>query len=118
MTGLERCTSKKLVEIDDTKEEVKKEKEIKRLKMFDSFMKVITFAVVFHGLSMVTLSYILAFMDKIQIAESLSQTVVSEIIAPVTVYGITKTFENISKYNTWVETICKFKTDKEGMYDE
>ena len=104
MTGLERCKS------EDT---VKKKK---RAKIFDSFMKILTFVVVVHGLIMVTMSYILAFMDKIQIAESLSQTVVTEIIAPVTIYGITKTIENISKYNTWVNTIFN-KEDSHG-YEE
>ena len=102
MTGLERC------KVRSNSEEDKKEK---RLQMFDTFMKVVTFMIVFHGLTMVTLSYILAFMDKIQIAESLSQTVVTEIIAPFTVYGITKTIENVSKYNKWVE-ILAHKEDK------
>lgn len=90
----------------------KKRKIDKRLKMFDTFMKVIIFIVVMHGLSMVTLSYILAFMDKVQIAESLSQTVVTEIIAPVTVYGITKTIENVSKYNRWVEMFTQKKKEE------
>lgn len=89
------------------------EKTIKRLKLFDSFMKIITFVVIMHGLTMVTLSYVLAFMDKMQIAESLSQTVVTEIIGPFTVYGITKTVENISKYNKWVEMIFKTKGEEE-----
>ena len=94
MTGIERCKNQKA-------------EEKKRIKMFDSFMKIITFTVIIHGLFMVTFSYILAFMDKMQIAESLSQTVVTEIIGPFAVYGITKTIENISKYNTWVDTIFK-----------
>lgn len=93
MTGIERCKKKK----SDTSD--------KRLQMFDTFMKVITFAIVMHGLTMVTLSYILAFLDKVQIAESLSQTVVTEIIAPFTVYGITKTIENVSKYNKWIDIL-------------
>ena len=105
MTGLERCKNKE--------EQREKVKQKKRVAMFDSFMKILTFLVVAHGLIMVTMSYILAFMDKIQIAESLSQTVVTEIIAPVTVYGITKTIENVSKYNTWVNTIFD-KEDSHG----
>lgn len=93
MTGIERCKKK----TSDTSD--------KRLQMFDTFMKVITFVIVMHGLTMVTLSYILAFLDKVQIAESLSQTVVTEIIAPFTVYGITKTIENVSKYNKWIDIL-------------
>lgn len=96
MTGLERC-----------KQDLPEDKNLKRLRLFDSFMKLITFIVIMHGLTMVTFSYVLAFMDKMQIAESLSQTVVTEIIGPFTVYGITKTVENISKYNKWVEMFTK-----------
>lgn len=97
---------------------VNKEKEIKKLQMFDTFMKVMTFIVIIHGIIMVTLSYVLAFMDKITIAENLSQTVVTEIIGPFTVYGITKTIENVSKYNDWIEKIV-FKTKrKEEKEDE
>ena len=104
MTGIEKCKN----------EEVQHEaKSKKRARLLDSFMKILTSIVVAHGLIMVTLSYILAFMDKIQIAESLSQTVVTEIIAPVTIYGITKTIENVSKYNTWVNTIFN-KEDSHG----
>lgn len=97
---------------------VNKEKEIKKLQMFDSFMKVMTFVVIMHGLTMVSLSYLLAFMDKEVIAEGLSQTVVTEIVGPFTVYGITKTIENVSKYNDWIEKII-FKTKrKEEKEDE
>lgn len=97
---------------------VNKEKEIKKLQMFDSFTKVMTFVVVMHGLTMVSLSYLLAFMDKEVIAEGLSQTVVTEIVGPFTVYGITKTIENVSKYNDWIEKII-FKTKrKEEKEDE
>lgn len=97
---------------------VNKEKEIKKIQMFDSFMKVMTFVVVMHGLTMVSLSYLLAFMDKEVIAEGLSQTVVTEIVGPFTVYGITKTIENVSKYNDWIEKIV-FKTKrKEEKEDE
>lgn len=97
---------------------IDKNKEIKKLQMFDTFMKVMTFIVIIHGIIMVTLSYVLAFMDKITIAENLSQTVVTEIVGPFTVYGITKTIENVSKYNDWIEKII-FKTKrKEEKKDE
>lgn len=118
MTGIERCTSKSLARDMIRDEKLKEEtKEEKKKKFFDSFMKILTFIVVMHGLTMVTMSYILAFLDKIQIAEGLSQTVVSEIIAPVTIYGITKTVENVSKYNTWVNAIFN-KKEEDYIYDE
>ena len=105
-TGIERCRAGSIP--NNTP------KEKRKLVMFDTFMKVVTFMIVFHGLTMVTLSYILAFMDKIQIAESLSQTVVKEIVAPFTIYGITKTIENVSKYNDWIKII---KANREDTYD-
>lgn len=66
---------------------------------FDSFIKVLVFIVVFHGLCMITWSYILATLGLMEIAEDLSQTIVVQIIAPVIVYGISKTVENVFKYN-------------------
>ena len=95
------------------RKKLNKEKEITKLQMFDTFMKVMTFVIVMHGLTMITLSYILAFQDKMTIAESLSQTVVQEIVGPFVVYGVTKTIENISKYNKWVEMIFKKETKSE-----
>ena len=71
----------------------------------DSFMKILVFIVVLHGLVCITLSYVLAFMGYSEIVESLSSTMVSEVIAPVTIYGITKTIENVSKYNNWIDRI-------------
>lgn len=77
--------------------------ENKAKKFFDSFMKILVFVVVAHGLVCISLSYILAFMGYSEVVESLSSTMVSEVIAPVTIYGITKTIENVSKYNDWVD---------------
>lgn len=77
----------------------------KTKKFFDSFMKILVFVVVLHGLVCISLSYILAFMGYSEVVESLSSTMVSEVIAPVTIYGITKTIENVSKYNDWVDRI-------------
>ncbi|MBQ4232659.1 MAG: hypothetical protein II699_05210 [Lachnospiraceae bacterium] len=48
---------------------------------------------------MITWSYILATLGMQDIAEDLSKTIVVQIIAPVVVYGVTKTIENVFKYN-------------------
>lgn len=46
-------------------------------------------------------SYILAYLDKMQIAESLSQVAVTEIIGVVLAYAIKSLVENLSKNNNW-----------------
>ena len=82
----------------------------KLFKFVDSFMKILVVIVVTHGLVCISLSYVLAFMGYSEVVESLSSTMVTEVIAPVTIYGITKTIENVSKYNNWID---KFKSHEE-----
>lgn len=81
---------------------------------FDSFMKVIVAVVITHGMFCVTMSYILAFLGRDVIAESLSETVIKEIIAPLIAYTVKSTIENVSKYNNWIATIV----DKNGGEEE
>ena len=76
------------------------------------FFKWFIAAVEFHGLICVTMSYILAFMERTSIAEQLSSAVISEIIAPVVVLGATKTIENIFEKN-----VLAFSTPKD-FFDE
>lgn len=90
---------------------------MKKFFNINSFMKFIVCLVILHGIVCITLSYILAFMGRDAIAESLSSTVVTEIVAPVIVYGIKALFENISKYNNWVE-IIKGGNSNEGSSDD
>lgn len=83
-------------------------KKIDKISKFvDSFMKILVLLVVCHGLICITLSYILAFLGAAEVVESLSSTMVTEVIAPVTIYGITKTIENVSKYNDWIDRFKK-----------
>lgn len=51
------------------------------------------------GAVWISLSYVLAFMGKDQIAESLSGTVCTVIIGSLVTYLVTSTTENIFKYN-------------------
>lgn len=46
-------------------------------------------------------SYILAFIGKDVIAETLSQVALTEIIAVVLVYALKSLFENLSMHNLW-----------------
>ncbi len=64
-------------------------------------MKVVVWACVLNGFAWVWCSYILAALDKPQIAESLSQVALAEIIAPVVVYAFKSAVENLSKNNHW-----------------
>lgn len=54
-----------------------------------------------NGFAWVWCSYILAYLDKVQIAESLSQVAVTEIIGVVLAYCIKSAVENLSKNNHW-----------------
>jgi len=47
------------------------------------------------------LSYYLALLGMEQIAETLSKTVVAEIIGVIAVYSCKSLFENLSKNNNW-----------------
>ena len=64
-------------------------------------MKRIIWVCLLNGIAWVWCSYILAWMDKVQIAESLSQVAVTEIIGVVLAYALKSAVENLSKYNRW-----------------
>ena len=83
--------------------ELRKEKLEQKVRLFDSFMKVLVAVIVLHGLCCVTASYVLAWYGIMEPLQSLSETIAREIAAPVITYGLTKTVENISKYNDWIE---------------
>lgn len=57
------------------------------------------------GFLWVWCSYVLAWMDRVQIAESLSATAVTEIIGVVLAYCIKSAVENLSKNNTWPDKV-------------
>lgn len=63
--------------------------------------KLIVWACLINGFLWVWCSYILAALDKVQIAESLSQVAVTEIIGVVLAYCIKSAVENLSKNNHW-----------------
>lgn len=71
-------------------------------------MKKIIWVCLINGFAWVWCSYILAAMDKVQIAESLSQVAVTEIIGVVLAYAIKSVLENLSKNNNWPD-----KSDKD-----
>ena len=64
-------------------------------------MKMVVWICLANGFAWVWCSYILAALDKMQIAESLSQVAVTEIIGVVLAYAIKSAVENLSKNNRW-----------------
>lgn len=64
-------------------------------------MKRVVWACVLNGFAWVWCSYILAALDKPQIAEELSKVALAEIVAPVVVYAVKSVVENLSKNNRW-----------------
>jgi hypothetical protein len=64
-------------------------------------MKKVVWVCLGNGFAWVWCSYILAYLDKMQIAESLSQVAVTEIIGVVLAYAIKSLLENLSKNNNW-----------------
>ena len=64
-------------------------------------MKRVVWACVINGFAWVWCSYILAALDKPQIAEELSKVALAEIIVPVAVYAGKSVVENLSKNNNW-----------------
>lgn len=64
-------------------------------------MKRVVWACVVNGFAWVWCSYILAALDKPQIAEELSKVALAEIVAPVIAYALKSLVENLSKNNHW-----------------
>lgn len=62
--------------------------------------KVVWFCVT-NGVAWVWCSYLLAYLGRAQIAESLSKIAITEIVGVVLIYCIKSLFENISKHNDW-----------------
>lgn len=81
-------------------------------------MKRVVWACVINGFAWVWFSYILAALDKPQIAEELSKVALAEIIVPVAVYAFKSVVENLSKNNKWpdksLSTVEAPEEDTEG----
>lgn len=76
------------------------------------------------SLHMMWCSYLLALLDKTEIAESLSETIATVIIGAVVSYFVSKTFENVNKYGSRLNRTTSdllpatdIVTDEEVMYE-
>lgn len=63
-----------------------------------------------NGCLWVWCSYLLAYLGRAEIAESLSKVAITEIIGVVLIYCLKSLFENISMNNMWPD-----KTEKEPV---
>jgi cytosine/uracil/thiamine/allantoin permease len=80
--------------------------------------KTVVWVCLLNGFAWVWCSYALAFLDKTQIAESLSQVAVTEIIGVVLVYCLKSTVENLSKNNAWPDKTAKAVPEPEATAEE
>ena len=66
--------------------------------------KQIVWILLINSILWIWCSYVLAFMDKGQIAEALSSNVCTVVIGQVVMYFLTKTVENVFKHNDFKYT--------------
>ncbi|OPX87007.1 MAG: hypothetical protein A4E53_02662 [Pelotomaculum sp. PtaB.Bin104] len=66
-----------------------------------TFSKLLVAWLLLNGTVWIYLSYALAYLGRGQIAETLSKTVVVEVLGVVLVYSLKALAENLSKNNTW-----------------
>ena len=78
----------------------------KGAKQIETMKAVVWFCVV-NGCGWVWCSYVLAYLGREQIAESLSGKAVTEIIAVVFAYAVKALFEQLSKNNKWPDKPAK-----------
>lgn len=76
-----------------------KRRRMKKKKRKGLFFKFLVATIVLHGLACVTFSYYLAWSDKTNVVEAVSVAVITEIVAPLVTYAISKTVENIFEKN-------------------
>ena len=75
-----------------------KKRMCKRAVSLDTYAKLVTSAVVLHGMILTTWSYVLACFDKDPVVD-VSTTIVKEIVAPLIMYLATNTIMNIFEKN-------------------
>ena len=74
-------------------------------------MKAAVWLCLFNGCAWVWCSYLLAYLGRTEIAESLSQVALTEIIGVVLAYAIKSLVENLSKNNNWPDKARKDEKD-------
>jgi len=99
-------TASEMLDVDPTPQDEElfqptpKPEEIPKKKRFET-SKLIVWVCLINGFLWVWCSYILAWFGREQIAESLSQVALTEIIGVVLVHCAKTVVENLSKNNKW-----------------
>lgn len=73
----------------------------------ESYAKITINFILINSVLMMWCSYILAWFDKVSIAETLSSTVADVIIGTIIAYLCSKTIENVSKYGSRLNGTAK-----------
>ena len=73
---------------------------MKRKKKKETSKRIVWICLI-NGFLWVWCSYLLAYLGREQIAETLSQVAITEIIGVVLIYCVKSLFENLSKHNIW-----------------
>ena len=81
--------------VDDRRNSVGKSKAKKTF--LDSFTKVVVLVIIINACAWVWCSYILAYLGRFEIAESLSQTAVTAILGAFISYAVKSAVENVNK---------------------
>ena len=96
--------------LEKTKEKYERKTEVLKAKKgfldqvksirFDTFTKAMVALIIFMACIDLQLSYVLAFLDKIQIAEELSKQVCTTILGVAFVYMVRAYFDSRAEYKT------------------
>ena len=70
-------------------------------------MKAVVWFCLCNGCGWVWCSYLLAYLGRSEIAQSLSQVALTEIVAVVLAYALKSLAENLSKHNNWPDKPAK-----------
>lgn len=81
-------------------------------------MKAVVWFCLCNGCGWVWCSYLLAYLGRSEIAQSLSQVALTEIVAVVLAYSLKSAVENLSKNNAWPDKpATKEENDHVGLSD-
>ena len=73
----------------------------KKKKRETSTSKRVVWFILFNGVAWIWCSYLLAYLQRVEIAEELSKVALTSIVATVLGYYLKALFENFSKHNCW-----------------
>lgn len=75
----------------------KQKKKKKKVDLFETYTKTMVTIIMIIALIDLQITYVLAYFDKIQIAETLSTAIVTEIIGVIAVYMLKAFFETFAE---------------------